>query len=83
MTEELAMSDSRFDRGIDSRREYLGEYSPTTGWITSAIVLAFLMLGVFLFSTSADRTPTASNPSSETTGQSERAPAPTIPANPM
>src|ERR1700704_507075 len=69
------MSDARFDRGIDSPRGYMGEDASTTGWITGGVIAVLLVFGVLVYTVSTELTPTASNPPSETTGQSTQAPA--------
>jgi hypothetical protein len=55
------------------------------GWVIPAIVGAVLVAGFLVFAMSGDRTRTVTNPAPETTGRSERAPAPPaapLPANP-
>ena len=54
-------------------------------WVLPAIVGAVLVAGFLVFAMSGDRPSTATNPATETTGRSERAPAPPaspLPANP-
>ena len=54
-------------------------------WVIPAIVGAVLVAGFLVFTMSGDRPSTATNPATETTGRSERAPvppAPPLPANP-
>jgi hypothetical protein len=55
------------------------------GWVVPAIVGAVLVAGFLVFAMSGDRSTTATSPATETTGRSERAPAPPaspLPANP-
>jgi hypothetical protein len=54
-------------------------------WVVPAIVGAVLVAGFLVFTMSGDRPSTATKPATETTGRSERAPAPPatpLPANP-
>jgi len=81
------MSDPRYDGGIPPS-DYMRDHPQSTSYIAAGVVAVLLVVGLILYSTSTDRTSTASNPASETTGRSERAPTPPKPAlivpdNPM
>jgi len=81
------MSDPRYDGGIPPT-DYMRDHPQPSGYIAAGVVAVLLVVGLILYSASGDRTSTASNPASETTGRSERAPmppkpAPTVPGNPM
>jgi hypothetical protein len=81
------MSDPRYDGGIPPS-DYMRDYPQSTNYIAAGVVVILLVVGLIFFNASTDRTSTASNPASETTGRSERAPtpakpAPTVPGNPM
>src|SRR5712691_10301985 len=86
-SEEPTMSDPRYDGGIPPS-DYMRDHPQSTSYIAAGVVAVLLVVGLILYSASGDRTSTASNPASETTGRSERAPmppkpAPTVPGNPM
>jgi hypothetical protein len=81
------MSDPRYDGGIPPS-DYMRDHPQPSSYIAAGVVAVLLVVGLIFYSTSTDRTSTASTPASETTGRSERAPmppkpAPTVPANPM
>jgi hypothetical protein len=81
------MSDPRYDGGIPPS-DYMRDYPQSTNYIAAGVVVILLVVGLIFFNASTDRTSTASNPASETTGRSERAPTPakpgpTVPGNPM
>jgi hypothetical protein len=89
-TEKMAMNDPNDDmarRNMDARPriEERPRMEARPGWVLPAIVGAALIAGFLVFAMSGDRSRTVTNPASETTGRSERAPAPPaapLPANP-
>jgi hypothetical protein len=89
-TEQMAMNDPNDDmarRNMDAspRIEDRPRMVARPGWVLPAIVGAALIAGFLVFAMSGDRSRTVTNPASETTGRSERAPAPPVtppPANP-
>ncbi len=78
--DDLARRDMNAPPRIDERPRM--EERP--GWVVPAIVGALLLTGFLVFAMSGDRTRTATTPTPETTGRSERAPVPPSlpPANP-
>jgi hypothetical protein len=80
----MAMNDPNDDmarRNTDARPRM--EARP--GWVLPAIVGAVLVAGFLVFAMSGDRSRSVTSPASETTGRTERAPAPPatpLPANP-
>jgi hypothetical protein len=86
----MAMNDPNDDmaRGNTDARPRIEERSrmdTRPAWVVPAIVGAVLVAGFVVFAMSGDRSRTVTNPASETTGRSERAPAPPaapLPANP-
>jgi hypothetical protein len=79
----MAMNDPNDDmarRNTDARPRM----DARPGWVLPAIVGAVLVAGFLVFAMSGDRSRTVTNPASETTGRSERAPVPPTlpPGNP-
>ncbi len=87
---EMTMNDPNDDltrRNMDTRPrvDETPRMDTRPAWVLPAIVGAVLVAGFLVFAMSGDRPSTATNPATETTGRSERAPAPPaspLPANP-
>lgn len=86
----MAMNDPNDDmarRNMDTRPriDERPQMGARPGWVLPAIVAAALLAGFLVFAMSGDGSRTVTGPASETTGRSERAPAPPAsppPANP-
>jgi hypothetical protein len=86
----MAMNDPNDDmarRNMDARPriEERSRMDTRPGWVLPALVGAVLVAGFVVFAMSGDRSRTVTSPASETTGRTERAPAPPVaplPANP-
>jgi hypothetical protein len=86
----MAMNDPNDDmarRNMDARPriEERSRMAANPRWVMPAIVGALIVAGFVVFAMMSDRPRTATTPASETTGRSERAPAPPaapLPANP-
>jgi len=63
------MTDRRIDPSMDSPRR-----DNTMGWV-GGIIAVLVVIGLIWWAVEANRTNTASNPSSQTTGQSTPAPS--------
>jgi hypothetical protein len=77
----MTMHDPR-DPMRDPMRSEMPPYyddSGTAGWTIVAIMAAFLVAGVAIYSFSSGERMTASNPPAETTGRADRAPTPPAP----
>jgi hypothetical protein len=86
----MAMNDPNDDmarRNMDARPriEERSRMDASPRWVMPAIVAALIVAGFVVFAMTSDRPRTATTLASETTGRSERAPAPPaapLPANP-
>jgi hypothetical protein len=86
----MAMNDPNDDlarRNMDARprMEDRPRMDARPAWVVPAVVAALLLAGFLVFAMSGDGPRTATTPAPETTGRSERAPAPPAapaPANP-
>jgi hypothetical protein len=86
----MAMNDPNDDmarKSMDARPriEERPRMDARPGWVVPAVVAALIAAGFVVFAMSGDGPRTATSPAPETTGRSERAPAPPaapVPANP-
>lgn len=76
---------ARRDMNAPPRTDERPRMEQRPGWVVPAVVGAVILAGFLVFAMSGDGPRTATTPAPETTGRSDRAPAPPatpLPANP-